>query len=87
MYEKIIRLLAGSNIGSFIKEDIIQNNLIRKDGDEFYYRTIEKILLSDKTGLQKESELTEYLINNSGPDRNVLSDTAANKNLYSRLIF
>lgn len=84
MYEKIIRLLAGSNIGSFIKEDIIQNSLIRKkDGDVTYYRRIEEILLSNKPSFQKESELIEFLMSDSEASSRTQTDTVTKKKLCS----
>lgn len=83
MYERIIAILAASNIGSFIKEDIIQNDLIRKDGDDFYYKRIEAILISDKSSRWKEAELTSFLMRNLEPIRDRSSYIDYEENLYS----
>lgn len=61
MYEEIIKLLVRSNLGSFIKEDIVNNHLIRKDEDISYYKSIKRILLSNKSGFEKERAIFEYL--------------------------
>lgn len=64
MYNDIIRILVMSNIGSFVKEDILTNNLINKNGSEKYYSGIKKILLSSAKTFAKEKELISYLKNN-----------------------
>ena len=47
-YKYVKMLVAKSNIGSFVKEDIFNNNLIKEGEDISYYRGIKKILLSNK---------------------------------------
>ncbi len=64
MRNETIQMLLSSNIGSLIKEDILNNNLIKQNGSNEYYTCIKKILLSSKNTFAKEKELIAYLKNN-----------------------
>ena len=61
MYNKVMILLGISNIGSLVKEEICNNNLIKKDEDMKYYSSIIKILLSWTNTRKKEKELIAFL--------------------------
>ena len=64
MYEDVIKILLSSNIGSYIKEDIINNDLINKCGSNEYYGRLKEILSSNNSTFAKEKELVAYLKSN-----------------------
>lgn len=60
-YKYVKMLVVKSNLGSFVKENILNNNFIKEGEDISYYRGIKKILLSNKNGIEKERLLFEFL--------------------------
>lgn len=61
MYDYVLNILCRSNLGSFEKEDIISNKLIKPGKTNKYYEDIVMILKSNKSGFEKDSELMNYL--------------------------
>lgn len=61
MFEQIVAEICKSNMGSLIKEDILNSNLIQKNGSSKYYRIIHFILNLKINPRMKESLLVRYL--------------------------
>ncbi len=60
IYEKAIKAIIASNMGSFVKEDLIQDG-VKKGLDVSYYSSIIEIAEKDTDGLKKEKELSKFL--------------------------
>lgn len=61
MYHIAIECLGRSNLGSFVKENIINHGLIKENQSDEYYRGIIKILTSKDNGFIKDWKLSRYL--------------------------